>query len=30
VGDVLKLVTPVGVDEIEVLAVEYPAPKAEA
>ena len=30
VGDVLKLVTPVGVDEIEVLAVAYPAPKAEA
>ena len=30
VGDVLKLVTPVGLDEIEVLAVEYPAPKAEA
>lgn len=26
VGDVLKLVTPVGVDEIEVLDVRYPAP----
>jgi transcription elongation factor GreB len=25
VGDVLKLVTPVGVDEIEVLRVQYPA-----
>ncbi len=28
VGDVLKLVTPAGVEEIEVLAVEYPAPAA--
>ena len=28
VGDVLKLVTPAGVDEIEVLAVSYPAPAA--
>ena len=28
VGDVLKLVTPVGVKEIEVLKVEYPAPAA--
>ncbi len=28
VGDVLKLVTPVGVEEIEVLAVQYPAPGA--
>lgn len=28
VGDVLKLVTPVGVEEIEVLAVQYPAPAA--
>jgi transcription elongation factor GreB len=28
VGDVLKLVTPVGVDEIEVLRVQYPAPAA--
>ena len=27
VGDVLKLVTPAGVREIEVLAVEYPAPE---
>ena len=26
VGDVLKLVTPAGVDEIEVLSVRYPAP----
>ena len=26
VGDVLKLVTPAGVEEIEVLAVRYPAP----
>ncbi|MCZ8252373.1 MAG: transcription elongation factor GreB [Hylemonella sp.] len=30
VGDVLKLVTPVGVEEIEVLAVQYPAPAAPA
>ncbi len=30
VGDVLKLVTPVGVEEIEVLAVQYPAPGAPA
>jgi transcription elongation factor GreB len=28
VGDVLKLVTPAGVDEIEVLAVHYPAPQS--
>lgn len=28
VGDLLKLVTPVGVKEIEVLKVEYPAPTA--
>lgn len=28
VGDVLKLVTPAGVDEIEVLAVQYPVPGA--
>jgi len=28
VGDVLKLVTPVGAEEIEVLAVQYPAPVA--
>ena len=26
VGDVLKLVTPAGVEDIEVLAVQYPAP----
>lgn len=26
VGDVLKLVTPAGVEEVEVLAVHYPAP----
>jgi transcription elongation GreA/GreB family factor len=26
VGDVLKLPTPAGVREIEVLDVEYPAP----
>jgi len=26
VGDVLRLVTPVGVEEIEVLGVQYPAP----
>ena len=26
VGDVLKLVTPAGVEEIEVVAVRYPAP----
>jgi transcription elongation factor GreB len=30
VGDVLKLVTPVGVEEIEVLAVRYPVPVAPA
>lgn len=30
VGDVLKLVTPVGVEEIEVLAVQYPAPDVRA
>ena len=28
VGDVLKLVTPAGVEEVEVLAVHYPAPAA--
>ena len=28
VGDVLNLVTPAGVDEIEVLRVDYPAPAA--
>lgn len=28
IGDVLKLVTPAGVDEIEVLTVQYPAPVA--
>jgi transcription elongation factor GreB len=27
VGDVVKLVTPVGVQEIEVLEVSYPAPR---
>ena len=27
VGDVLRLVTPVGVEEIEVLQVSYPAPE---
>ncbi len=27
-GDVVKLVTPAGVQEIEVLAVSYPAPQA--
>jgi transcription elongation factor GreB len=30
VGDVLRLVTPAGVQEIEVLAVSYPAPVAAA
>lgn len=30
VGDVLKLVTPAGVEEIEVLRVDYPAPGAGA
>jgi transcription elongation factor GreB len=25
-GDVVKLVTPMGVQEVEVLAVHYPAP----
>ncbi len=30
VGDVLKLVTPAGVEEIEVLAVRYPAPTPSA
>lgn len=30
VGDVLKLVTPAGVEEIEVLAVQYPAPQTPA
>ena len=29
VGDVLNLVTPVGVEEIEVLRVDYPAPRNE-
>ena len=29
-GDEVKLVTPMGVQEIEVLAVEYPAPGAAA
>jgi transcription elongation factor GreB len=29
-GDVVKLVTPMGVQEVEVLAVHYPAPKATA
>jgi transcription elongation factor GreB len=28
VGDVVKLVTPAGVEEIEVLRVQYPAPAA--
>ncbi len=27
-GDVVKVVTPLGVDEVEVLAVRYPAPAA--
>ncbi len=30
VGDALKLVTPVGVEDIEVLEVNYPAPGAAA
>ena len=30
VGDVLHLVTPAGVEDIEVLRVEYPAPTAGA
>jgi transcription elongation factor GreB len=30
VGDVLRLLTPAGVEEIEVLAVRYPAPAALA
>ena len=30
VGDVLSLVTPVGVSEIEVLRVDYPAPGPQA
>jgi transcription elongation factor GreB len=29
-GDEVKLVTPLGVQEIEVLAVEYPAPQQKA
>ncbi len=29
-GDVVKLVTPMGVQEVEVLAVHYPEPKATA
>jgi transcription elongation factor GreB len=29
VGDVLKLVSPQGVQEIEILAVKYPAPQAQ-
>lgn len=29
-GDVVKLVTPVGVQEVEVVEVRYPAPAAEA
>jgi transcription elongation factor GreB len=28
-GDVVKLVTPVGVQEVEVVEVRYPAPAAE-
>ena len=28
-GDVVKLVTPVGVQEVEVLAVRYPAPEPD-
>jgi transcription elongation factor GreB len=28
VGDVLKLVTPAGIEEIEVLEVSYPKPGA--
>jgi transcription elongation factor GreB len=28
-GDVEKLVTPVGVQEVEVVEVHYPAPAAE-
>ena len=30
VGDVLQLITPTGVDEIEVLRVQYPAPGSAA
>ena len=30
VGDVLHLMTPAGISEIEVLSVEYPAPEASA
>lgn len=30
VGDVMDLVTPMGVDEIEVLRVDYPAPQGGA
>lgn len=28
VGDVLRLITPTGIDELEVLAVTYPVPQA--
>jgi transcription elongation factor GreB len=28
-GDVVKLVTPVGVQEVEVVAVRYPAPEID-
>jgi len=28
-GDVVKLVTPVGVQEVEVVAVRYPAPAVQ-
>ena len=30
VGDAVKLVTPVGVQEVEVVKVNYPAPQAPA
>jgi len=29
-GDVVKLVTPVGVQEVEVVEVRYPAPAVQA
>jgi transcription elongation factor GreB len=29
-GDVVKLATPLGTQEIEVIAVSYPAPHAAA
>jgi transcription elongation factor GreB len=29
VGDVVKLVTPLGVQEVEVVEVRYPAPSDE-